>query len=63
MCKPIGPRCWECPAKQWCTFGPKNLKPSAGSKLKPNVTEKVQKIMDEALDSKKRRLVEYEEDV
>lgn len=39
ICKPVAPRCWECPTKKLCPFPFKNLKPKEESKLKPIISE------------------------
>lgn len=62
ICKPVGPRCWECPARSLCPYTPKNLNPTTESKQKPAVSLKVQEIMQRAADAKKRKLIEYEEE-
>ena len=41
MCKPVGPRCWECPIVKLCPMKGKNLKPSEESKKRPNVSDAV----------------------
>lgn len=41
ICKPVGPRCWECPVKKLCPFGHKNLNPPVESKRRPQISEQI----------------------
>ena len=41
ICKPVGPRCWECPVKKLCPMVGKNLKPPGTSKRRPEISEQV----------------------
>ena len=52
VCKPLGPRCWECPVVKYCSMKAKNLNPSKASKSRPNVSEKVQELIDLAIEKK-----------
>ena len=38
-CKPVGPRCWDCPANKICPFPLKNLKQKEESKNKPIISQ------------------------
>ncbi len=49
ICKPIAPRCWDCPVKDLCPYTAKNLEPDKNSKSKPRISDHVQKFMDNAV--------------
>lgn len=62
ICRPVGMRCWECPIISRCPFKAKNLHPSPEARSKPIISQKIQEIMDNAMDLDKRRMIEYEQE-